>query len=128
CRPAISSCVAPFSSCSQSFPVSGSLPELALPIRWPDWSFSFSTSPSSEYSGLISFRIVWFDLPAFQGTLKHLLQHNNLKASVLWHLALFIVQLSHPYMAIGKTIALTRRTLVGKVMSLLFNMLCSNCF
>ena len=85
--------------------------------------WSFSISPSSEYSGLISFRKDWLDLLAVQGTLKSLLQHHSSKASVLWHSAFFIVQLSHPYMTIGKTIALTRWTLVGKVMSLLFNML-----
>ena len=93
-------------------------------IRWPKyWSFSFSISPSNEYSGLISFRIDWFDLFAVQGTLKGLLQYHSLKASILWHSAFFIVQLSHPYMTPGKTIALTRQTFVGKVMSLLFNML-----
>ena len=93
-------------------------------IRWPkDWSFSFSISPSNEYSGLISFRIHWLDLLAVQGTLKSLLQHYTSKASILWHSAFFIVQLSHPYMTTGKTIALTRRTFVVKVMSLIFNML-----
>ena len=98
--------------------------ESALRIRWPRyWSFSFSISPSNEYSGLISFRIDWFDLLAVQGTLKSLLQHHRSKASVLWHSAFFIVQLSHPYMTTGKTIALTRWTFVGTVMSLLFNML-----
>ena len=90
-----------------------------LCIGWPKyWSFSFSISPSNEYSGLISFRMDWLDLIAVQGTLKSLL-----KTSVLWHLAFFIVQLSHPYMTTGKTIALSRRTFVGKVISLLFNML-----
>ena len=98
--------------------------ESALHIRWPKyWSFSFSISPSNEYSGLISFRIDWFDRHAVQGTLKSLLQHHSSKASILWHSAFFIVQLSHPYMTTGKTIALTRRTFVGKVMSLLFNTL-----
>ena len=87
------------------------------------WSFSFSVSPSNVYSGLICFRIDWFDLLAVQGTLKSLLQHHNLKASTLWCSAFFVVQLSLPYMTIGKTIPLTRRTFVGKVMSLLFNML-----
>ena len=87
------------------------------------WSFSFSISPSNEYSGLISFRIDWVDLLAGQGTLKSLLQHHSSKASILQHSAFFIVQLLHPYMATGKTIALTRWTFVGKVMSLLFNML-----
>ena len=95
-----------------------------LHIRWPNyWSFSFSISPSNEHSRLISFRMDWFDLLAVQGTLKSHLQHNSSKASILWPSAFFIVQLSHPYMTTGKTIALTRRTFVGKVMSLLFNML-----
>ena len=85
--------------------------------------FSFSISPSGEYSGLISFRIDWFDLLAGQGTFKSLLQHHSSKAPILWHSAFFAVQLSHPYMTTGKTIALTRRTFVGKLMSLLFNML-----
>ena len=98
--------------------------ESVLCIKWPkNWSFSFSISPSNEYSGLTSFKIDWLDLLAVQGTLKSLLQHYNSKASVLWHSAFFIVQLSHPYMTAGKAIALTRRTFVGKVMSLLFNML-----
>ena len=98
--------------------------ESALCIRWPKyWNFSFSISPSNEYSGLISFKIDWFDLLAVQGTLRSLLQHRSSKASILWHSALFIVQLSHPYMTSGKTIALMRRTFVGKVMSLLFNTL-----
>ena len=91
-------------------------------LRWPkDWSFSFSISPTNEYSELISFRMDWFDLCAVQGTLKSLLQHHSSKASVLRCSAFFIVQLSHPYMTTGKTIALTRWTFVGKVMSLLFN-------
>ena len=95
-----------------------------LHIRWPKyWSFSFSISPSNEYPGLISFRMDWLDLLAVQGTLKNLLQHHSSKASVLWCSAFFMVQLSHPYMTAGKTIALTRRTFVGKLMSLLFNML-----
>ena len=98
--------------------------ESALDIRWPkDWSFSFSISPSNEYSRLISFRIEWFDLLEVQGTLKCLFQHHSLKASILWCSAFLIVQLSHPYMTTGKTIALTRWTFVGKVVSLLFNML-----
>ena len=98
--------------------------ESVLPIRRPKyWSFSFSISPSNEYSGLISFRMDWLDLLAVQGTLKSLPQHFSSKVSILWHSAFFIVQLSHPYMIIGKTIALTRQTFVGKVMSLLFNML-----
>ena len=98
--------------------------ESILRKTWPKyWSFSFSTSPSNEYSGLISFRIDWFDLLAIQGTLKSLLQHYSSKASVLQCSAFFIVQLSQPYMTTGKTIALTRWTFVGKVMSLLLNML-----
>ena len=98
--------------------------ESAFCIRWPKyWSFSFSTSSSSEYSGLISFRVDWLDLFAIQGTLKSLLQHHSSKASILCHSAFFILQLSHLYMTNGKTIALTRWTFVGKVMSLLFNML-----
>ena len=97
--------------------------ESALHMRWPKyWSFSFSISPSSEHPGLISFRVDWLDLLAVQGTLKSLLQHHSSKASILRRSAFFIVQLSHPYMITGKTIALTRRTFVGKVMSLLFNM------
>ena len=96
--------------------------ESALCTRWPKyWSFSFS--PSNEHSGLISFRMDWLDFLAVQGTLKSLLQHHSSKASILRHSAFFIVQLLHPYMTTGKTIALTRRTFVGKVMSLLFNML-----
>ena len=98
--------------------------ESVLHIRWPKyWSFSFSISSSNEYSGLLSFRIDWLDLLAVHGTLKSLLQHHSSKASVLWHSAFFIVQLSHPYITTGKTMALTRWTFVGKVMSLLFNML-----
>ena len=98
--------------------------ESALCMRQPKyWSFSFSISPSKEHPGLISFRIDWLDLLAVQGTLKSLLQHHSSKASILLHSAFFTVQLSHPYMTTGETIALTRRTFVGKVMSLLFNML-----
>ena len=98
--------------------------ESALWIRLPNyWSFSFNISPSNEYSGLISFRLNWLDLLAVQGTLKSLLQHHSSKASILRHSAFFIVQLSHPYVTTGKTIALTRWTFVDKVMSLLFNML-----
>ena len=98
--------------------------ESTLRMRWPKyWSFSFSISPSNEYPGLISFRMDWVDLLAVQGTLKSLLQHHSSKASILQHSAFFTVQLSHPYMTTGKTIALTRWTFVGKVMSLLFNML-----
>ena len=97
--------------------------ESVLHIRWLEyWSFSFSISPSNEYSGLISFRIDWLDLLAVQGILKSLLQHHSSKASILYS-AFFIVQLSHPYMTTGKTLALTRWTFVGKVMSLLFNIL-----
>ena len=98
--------------------------ESALRIRWPKyWSFTFNISPSNEHPGLISFRMDWLYLLAVQGTLKSLIQHHSSKASVLWHSAFFIVQLSHPYMTTGKTIDLTRQNFVDKVMSLLFNML-----
>ena len=98
--------------------------ESTLHVRWPKyWSFSFSIIPSKELPGLISFRMDWLDLLAVQGTLKSLLQHDSSKASILWCSALFTVQLSHPYMTTGKTTALTRRTFVGKIMSLLVNML-----
>ena len=98
--------------------------ESTLRRRWPEyWSFSFSISPSNEYSGLISFRMNWLDLLAVQGTLKSLPQHHSSKSSILWCSAFFTVQLSYPYMTTGKTIAVTRRTFVGKVMSLLLNML-----
>ena len=98
--------------------------ESVLHIRWPEyWSFSFSISPSNEYSGLISFMTDWLDFLAVQGTLKSLLQHHSSKPSILWHSAFLIVQLSYPYMTTGKTIALTIRTFVSKVMSLLFNKL-----
>ena len=98
--------------------------ESALRIRWPKyWSFSFSISPSNEHPALISFRMDWLDLLAAQGTLNSLLQHHSSKASILRHSAFFTVQLSHPYMTTGETIALTRQTFVGKVVSLLFNML-----
>ena len=98
--------------------------EPTLRMRWPKyWSFSFSISPSNEHPGLISFRMDWLDLLAVQGTLKSLLQHHSSKASILWSSAFFTVQLSHPYMTTGKTIALTRQTFVGQVMSLLFHML-----
>ena len=98
--------------------------ESALHMKWPKyWSFSFSISPSNEYSGLVSFRMHWLDLLAVQGTFKSLLQHHSSKASIFRRLAFFIVQLSHPYMTTGKTVALTRWTFVGKVTSLLFNML-----
>ena len=125
-NPTISSSVIPFSSCPQSFPASESFQscESALHIRWPKyWSLSLSISLSNEHPGLISFRMDWLDLFAVQGTLKSLLQHHSSKASILRHSAFFIVQLSHPYMTTGKTIALTRWTFVGQVMSLLFNML-----
>ena len=98
--------------------------ESALHIKWPKyWSFSFNISPSNEHPGLISFRMDWLDLLAVQGTLKSLLQHHSSKASILWRSAFYIIQLSHPYMTIGKTIALTRWTFVDKIISLLFNML-----
>ena len=98
--------------------------ESALPIRWPKyWSLSFNITPSNEHPGLIFFRMDWLDLLAVQGTLQSLLQHHSSKASILWHSAFFIVQLSHPYMTTGKTIALTRWTFDDKVMSVLLNML-----
>ena len=98
--------------------------ESILRMRWPKyWSFSFNISSSNEHTGLIPFRMDWLDLLAVQGTLKSLLQHHSSKASILWHSAFFIVQISHPYMTTGKTIALTRQNFVDKVMSLLFNML-----
>ena len=125
CHPAISSSVVPFCSCLQSFPASGSF-KISQFFVSGGQSIGISasaSSPSNEYSGLISFRIDWLDLLAVQETLKSLLQHHSSKASILWRSALFIVQFSHPYMTIGKTIALTRRTFVGKVMPLLFNML-----
>ena len=100
--------------------------ESVLPIRWPKyWSFNFGISPSNEHSGLISFRMDWLDLLIVQGTVKNLLQHHSSKASILRCSAFFIVQQSHPYMTTGKTIALSRRTFAGKVMSLLFNILSS---
>ena len=109
----------PFFSCLQSFPASGSFPVSWLfALGGQSWSFSFNISPSNKYSALISFRLDWFDLLAVQVTLKSLLQHCTSKASILWHSAFFIVQLSHPYMTTGKTIALARRMLVGKVMLL----------
>ena len=123
CHPTVSSSVFPFSSRSQSFPASGSF-QMSLHIGWPKyWSFSFSISPSNKYLGLISFRMDWLDLLAVQGTLKSLLQHHSSKASIFRRSAFLIVQLSHSYMTTGKTIALTRWIFVGKVMSLLFNML-----
>ena len=124
CHPAISSSVVPFSSYPQSLPASVFSNESTLCMRWPkSWSFSFSIIPSKEHPWLISFRMDWLDLLAVQGTFKSLLQHHCSKASILWGSAFFIVQLSHPYMTTGKTIALTRWTLVGKVMSLLLNIL-----
>ena len=124
CHPTISLSVVPFSSCLQSFLAWVFSIESVLLIRWPKyWSFSFNISPSNEYSGLISFRMEWLDLLAVRGTLKSLLQLYSSKASILWCSAFFTVQLSHPYMTIGKTIALTRWTLVSKVMSLPFKML-----
>ena len=125
CHPTISSSVVPFSSCPQIFPsIRVFSNESALHIRWPKyWSFSFNISPSKEHSGLIYFRMDWLDLFVVQGTLKSLLQHHSSKLSILWCSAVFIVQLSHPYMTTGQTTALTRWTFVGKVMSLLLNML-----
>ena len=122
CHLTISSSVVPFPSCLQSFPTSGLFSnESALHIRWLKyWSFSFNIN---KHPGLISFRVDWLDLLAVQGTLKSLLQNHSSKASILLCSAFFIVQHSHPYMTTGKTIALTRRTFVGKVMSLLLNML-----
>ena len=120
CHPTISSSVIPFSSRLHSIRVFSN--ESALQIRWPKhWSFNFSISPSNEYSGLDSFRVDRFDLLVVQGTLKSLLQYHNSKASILWHF--FRVQLSHPYMTTGKTIALTIQIFVGKVMTLLFSIL-----
>ena len=126
CHPAISSSVVPLFSCPQSPPPSIRVfsRESPLHMKWPKyWSFSFCISPSNEHPGLTSFRMDWLGLLAVQGTLKSLLQHHSSKASILWHSAFFIVQLSHPYVTTGKTTALTRWTFVGKVMSLLFNML-----
>ena len=125
CHPTILSSVSAFCSGPQSFPASEFFPVSRLfeSGKPKYWSFGFSISPSSVYSGLISFRIDWFDLLAVQGSLKSLLQHHSSKESILWRSAFFMVQLSYPYMTIGKTIALTRWTFVGKVMSLLFNML-----
>ena len=118
------SSVDPFSSCPQSLLASVFSNESTLRMRWPNyWSCSFSIIPSKEIPGLISFRMDWLDLLAVQGTLKSLLQHHSSNTSILRRSAFFTVQLLHPYMTTGKTIALTRRTLVGKVMSLLFNML-----
>ena len=122
-HPAISSSAVSFSSCPQSLPASVFSNESTLCMRWPKyWSFSISISPSKEHPGLISLRMDWLDLLAVQGTLKSLLQHHSSKALILWRSAFFTVQLSRPYMTTGKTIALTRWTSVGKVMSLLLNM------
>ena len=125
CHLTISSSVIPFSFCPQSFPASGSFPmnQLFASGGQSYWSFSFSICPSNEYSGLISFRIDWFDLLTVQGTLEGLLWPHSLKASVLWRSSFFMVQLSHPCMTTGKTVALTVWTFVGTVISLLFNML-----
>ena len=129
CHPTLSPSVVPFSSSLQSFPASGSFPMSQFFTSsgqskvFFKWSFSFSISPSNEYSGLISFKTDWLDLLAVQGTLKCLLQHHSSKASILRLSDFFTVQLLHPYMTTGKTIALTRWTFVGKVMSLLLNML-----
>ena len=124
CHPTISSSVIPFSSCLQSFPASGSFLMDTLCIAWPEyWNFSLSISSSNEYSGFLSFGIDWFDLLAVQGTLKSLLKHHSLKALILCHSSFFMVQLSHPYMTTGQTTALTIWTFVGKMTSLLFNML-----
>ena len=119
CYPTISSSVIPFSSCPQSLPASRSFPMSHL-FTWDE-----QIIPSNEHSGLVSFRMDWLDLLAIQGTLKSLLQRHSSKALILWCSAFFIAHLSHPYMTTGKTIALTRWTFVGKVMSLLFNMLSS---
>ena len=121
CHPTISSSVVPLSSCLQSFPASGSFP-MSQFFASGGQSFSFSIIPSNAYSGLISFRMDWLNLLAVQGTLKSLLQHHSSKASIPRLSTLFMVQISHPFMTSGKTIALTRRSFVGKVMSLLFNM------
>ena len=118
--------VVPFSSRLQPFPASGFFFSqwISFHIRWPNYrSFSFNISPSNEHPRLISFRMDWLDLLAAQGTLKSLLQHHSSRASILQHSSFFMVQHSHPYVTIGKTIALTRWTFVGKVMSVLFNML-----
>ena len=122
CHPTISSSVIPF-SCLQSFPASGSFQMSQFFTSGGQSSSSFNISPSNEYSGLTSLMMDWLDPLAVQGTLKSLLQHHSLKSSILWHSSFFIVQLSHPYMTTGKTIALATWTFVGKVMFLLFNML-----
>ena len=126
CHSTIPSSVIPFSSCLQSFPASVISSESVLCIRWPKyWSFSFSISPSNEYSGLISFRNDCLDLLALPGTLKGILQHHSSKASVLQCSVFFMSQLSHPYITAGKTIALTRCTFINKAISLLFNTMSS---
>ena len=120
----MSSSVIPFSSCPQTSQHQVFSNESTLRMRWPKyWSFSFSIIPSKEIPGLISFRMDWLDLLSVQGTLKRLLQHHSSKASIIQHSAFFTVQLLHPYMTTGKTIALTRWTFLGKAMSLLYNML-----
>ena len=125
CYPPIPSSTTPFSFYFQSFPASGSFPVCWLVHQVAKvWSFIFSDSSSNEYSGLISFWIDWFDLLAVQESLKSLLQHHSLKSSILWSSALFMVQLSHPYMTTGKTIVLIIWTFVRKAVSLLFNVLC----
>ena len=124
CHPTISSSVKPSPPTFNLSQLQGLSNESVLHIRWPKyWSFSFSVSPSNEYSGLISFRMDWLYLLAVQGTLKSLLQHHSSKATIIQCSAFLTVQLSHPCITVGKTIALTRQTFVGKVMSLLFNML-----
>ena len=124
CSLTISSSATPFSFYPQSFPASGSFQWVGSLYQWPKyWSFTFSVSTSTEYSGLISSRIDWFDLLVVQGPLKSLLQHYNLKESILWHSAFFMVQLSHPYVTTGTTVALTRWTFVSIMMSLLLNTL-----
>ena len=121
CHPAISASVVPFPSCLQSSSIRVISNESALHIRWPKyWSFSLNISPSNEHPGLIFFRMDWLGLLAVQGTLKSLLQQHSSKASIFWHSAFFIFQLSHPYMTTGRAIALTRWTFVDKVMSLFF--------
>ena len=122
CHPTISSSIVPFCSCLQPFPVSGSFLMSLIRIRWPKYSsFTFSNSPFNEYSGLISFTMDWLDLLALQGTQS--LHHHSYKASILQCSAFFIAQLCHPYMTPGKTIPLTTRTFVGKIISVIFNML-----
>ena len=125
CHPTISSSVTPFSSCPQSFLASGSFPmsQLFTSGSWSIGALSFSISPSNDYLGLISFRVDWFNLLAVQGILKGLLQHRSLKASILQHSAFFMVQLLHPYMTTGKATTLSIQILVGRIISLLFNML-----